>query len=429
MDGNPISGLYPAPPTNQPQGIFSGNPLAMIPAIGQIQAIGARNAIGQAVQGAIGPDGTYDPTKATIAIGRNPAAGPGALEAVGSLQQQRQQQIQNQTSQFALSASQNSALQNFVAGLASNPNIQPDDVRSQAIAFAARTGIPASQVTSLLQGMPQKGGKPMQQYWANIANATLGAGPTSTQVPAGVGPQGEVYTAPAGAVTSQGGTQQSLPAGQAPLIAASREELGRDQSSSAALLQGTRPLLKALPLVEQLSNRSFGPQSAGWAKLKGSLQEAGIIQPGTTDTEVYQEANKYLKQVALSAPGATRSNEGLETAIKSRPDLDLTQGANLSLLKNQIGFDRMDAALPIAFKGQNPSSAADANYKTFKTNYYQANDPRAFQFDIMTPAEQAATIKSLGAKGSPAYTKFMNSLRNAHTAGVLSPQGGGGGGQ
>jgi hypothetical protein len=422
------SALYPQPSQQQP-GLFQQNPLALIPAISQIQDLAARRAVGQATQGAIGPGGVLDPSAAITAIGNNPAAALRAPEAVGTLLQQRQQQIQNQTSQFALAAGQNSALANWVAGLASNPNISPDEVRSQGVAMAARTGIPASMVTSLMQGMPQKGGKPMQQFWANITNATQGAGATAAQVPAGVGPQGEQYTAPAGAVTSQGGTQQSLPAGQAPLIAASREELGKDQSSSAALLQGTRPLLKALPLVEQLSNRSFGPQSAGWAKLKASLQEAGVIQPNTTDTEVYQEANKYLKQVALSAPGATRSNEGLETAIKARPDLDLTQGANLSLLKNQIGFDRMDAALPIAFKGQNPSSAADANYKTFKTNYYQANDPRAFQFDIMTPAEQAKTVKDLGPKGSPAYTKFMNSLRNAHMSGVLTPPGGAGAGQ
>jgi hypothetical protein len=428
MDGNPISGLYPQPAQQQP-GLFNQNPLALIPAIQQLQALGARNAIGQAVQGAIGPNGAYDPAAALSEVGRTPAAAYGALEAVGTLQQQRQQQIQNQTSQFGLAAGQSGLLQNFVAGLASNPSATPDQVRSMATALAARTGIDPSVVNSVLAGMPNKGGKAMQQYWANISNATQGAGATAGQVSAGVGPQGEQYTAPAGAVTSQGGTQQSLPAGQAPLIAASREELGKDQSSSAALLQGTRPLLKALPLVEQLSNRSFGPQSAGWAKLKASLQEAGVIQPNTTDTEVYQEANKYLKQVALSAPGATRSNEGLETAIKARPDLDLTQGANLSLLKNQIGFDRMDAALPIAFKGQNPGSAADANYKTYKTNYYQANDPRAFQFDIMTPAEQAKTVKDLGPKGSPAYTKFMNSLRNAHMSGVLSPPGGAGAGQ
>jgi len=422
------SALYPQPSQAQP-GLFNQNPLALIPAIQQLQALGARNAIGRATQGAIGPGGAFDPSAAITAVGRDPAAAYGAPEAVGTLLQQRQQQIQNQTSQFGLAAGQSGLLQNFVAGLASNPNATPDQVRSMATALAARTGIDPSVVNSVLAGMPNKGGKAMQQYWANISNATQGAGATAGQVSAGVGPQGEQYTAPAGAVTSQGGTQQSLPAGQAPLIAASREELGKDQSSSAALLQGTRPLLKALPLVEQLSNRSFGPQSAGWAKLKSSLQEAGVIQPNTTDTEVYQEANKFLKQVALAAPGATRSNEGLETAIKTRPDLDLTQGANLKLIKSQIGFDRMDAALPIAFKGQNPSSAADANYKTYKTNYYQANDPRAFQFDIMTPDEKAATIKSLGQKGSPAFAKFMNSLRNADAAGVLSPQGGSGGGQ
>ena len=45
------------------------------------------------------------------------------------------------------------------------------------------------------------------------------------------------------------------------------------------------------------------------------------------------------------------------------------------------------------------------------------------------PAEQAKTVKDLGPKGSPAYTKFMNSLRNAHMSGVLSPSGGAGAGQ
>lgn len=429
------SGLYPQPP--QPgagQQNMLNNPLGLVGAMQQIQGFRARQAVGQAYQNAIQPDGSIDQNAFITGVKNDPNATLAAPEAGGTALEQRIRTTESANQAFQLAHAQNSAVQDFVSSVAQNPNLTPDQVRSMAVDYSKRTNIPSAIWTSVLQGMPSTGGKALQNWARNYQLAQIGAARGAEPIEAGVTPQGVPIRAPFGGVTAAGGAfPTALPPGQPELFAANRAELGRDQTGSAALLQGLRPLQQALPLVEQLSNRSFGPQSAGWAKFKGSLQEAGIIKPDTTDTEVYQEANKYLKQNSLAAPGATRSNEGLETAIKARPDLDLTQGANLKLIKNQIGFDRMDATLPIAFKQQHPNPADDVDYKTFKTQFYQTHDPRAYSFDVMNPAEQQDVIKSLGpkptpGKPNPVYTKFMNSLKTAHQAGVLTPQGGGGGG-
>src|ERR1700688_2463103 len=56
-----INALYPAPPQpQQQQGLLQQNPLALIPAIGQIQEFTARQNIGEAYRRNTKPDGTMD---------------------------------------------------------------------------------------------------------------------------------------------------------------------------------------------------------------------------------------------------------------------------------------------------------------------------------------------------------------------------------
>ena len=419
MDGNPISGLYPSPQQPQP-GIFSGNPLALIPAISQLQALGARNAIGKATQGAIGPDGSFDPTAALSAVGRNPAAAYGAPEAVGTLLQQRQQQIQNDTLQFGLASGRNSALANWVAGLASNPKISPDEVRSQAVAMAARTGIPASTVTSLLQGMPQKGGPAMQQYWANITNATQGAGATAAQVPAGVGPGGERYTAPAGAITSQGVVQQTLPAGVAEAQQRQKEVSGTqyagDLADSANYARSIFPLQKAIPALEDLGKSGTGPGTEQRNHIVSFLQSMGV--PGVSQDTVknYDEAQKYLTDW-VNANGNISTNDKLAAAFAGNPSTKISNAAAVDVAKSALALRNMKQAQLQVFQ---QTKLAPDQYSEWVANKWSGklDDPRAYGLPLMSSSAKAALDKSLT---GPERLKFLSSLKAAKAGQVDNP--------
>jgi hypothetical protein len=101
----------------------------------------------------------------------------------------------------------------------------------------------------------------------------------------------------------------------------------------------------------------------------------------------------------------------LSSALGSNPGLDLTQPANLKLIKSQIGMDKQDAALGII--SPNPNT-----HKSFKARYYQQHDPRAFAINTMSPEEIEDLHKTL--KGSE-RDKFNRSLQTAVKAGLVSP--------
>jgi len=111
-------------------------------------------------------------------------------EFSGTMLQQRQQQLEYTRTQSGLASDQNAQLQNYFAGLLATPGATPQSITSAMIAHAARNPqIPAAMYTSLLQGMPQTGGKSMQQYGASMSNAARGAEATAARVqgPPGVG--------------------------------------------------------------------------------------------------------------------------------------------------------------------------------------------------------------------------------------------------
>ena len=183
-------------------------------------------------------------------------------------------------------------------------------------------------------------------------------------------------------------------------------------AKSAATLANVRTLQQALPLINGLAATNFGPTSPEFTRAKATLTALGILGPATTDADVRQEIGKYLLRYASNAQAAGRSDQALSAALGSNPNADtMTKPATLALVRNQIGLDRMDAALPNV-------AGTSAGYKTFKSNYYQNMDPRAFSIDMMTPDEIHNLKTTL--KG-PERAKFIKSLQAAQTVGVQMP--------
>ena len=76
------SALYPQPANLAPQGILAGNPLQAAGEILNLQNMRAQQAVGSAFQGAINPDGTFNPNAALTNVRNDPNAAfaaPGAI--------------------------------------------------------------------------------------------------------------------------------------------------------------------------------------------------------------------------------------------------------------------------------------------------------------------------------------------------------------
>jgi hypothetical protein len=418
----------------------------MIGLVGQMNELRSKQAIGNAFQGAIGADGNFDPNAAATAIKNNPDAAWGSPGAVSTLLTQHGQQISNATGQFGLLASQNQSVMGLIAGLAQDPNPTMDKVNNLA-PILARMGIPAPMINGWRAGLSQNPAT-LHQQLGTIANTAMGPGAAAARIQGPVGPDGQPTSITAGQgniISGYGGptgqtstgapvptnragqaidpntgrptqaAQIGITTGQSPIQTANQAEYLADQTKASNTLANVRPLEQALPLIQQLSNQNFGPGSAELAKIKGGLATLGLVDPNTSDATLRQEVNKKLLGYASGARDAGRSDNALSAALGSNPNLDLTQPANLALVKNQIGMDKMDAALPLAAGGHE-------GYKDFKTKYYQSGDSRAFGINMMTPQEIAQLQSSL--KGA-ARDKFNRSLQMAIQSGMVSPPGGG----
>ncbi len=422
MDGNPISGLYPAPPTNQPQGLLQQNPLALIPAYMQLQQLGAQRAVGQAVQGAIGPNGLN--TDAAIqTIKNDPNATLGALQGVGTLQQQRAQQIENDTKQFTLLGGQNAAVQNFIAGEAANPNATPDTIRHDAVRFASRNNIDPSMINSVLAGMPATGGKAMQQFWANLTNATQGAGAAATPAEAGIGPQGETYKAPAGAVlgTTGGLVQTALPAGVVEAQQKQKEVSGvqyaGDLADSANYARSIFPLQKAIPALEGLGKTGTGPGTEQRNHIVSFLQSMGV--PGLPDQDKiksYDEANKYLTDW-VNANGNISTNDKLAAAFAGNPSTKISNAAAVDVAKSALALRNMKQAQLQVFQ---QTGLPPDQYSQWVANKWSGklDDPRAYGLPLMSDSAKTSLNKSLT---GPERLKFLSSLKAAKAGQVDNP--------
>jgi hypothetical protein len=199
-------------------------------------------------------------------------------------------------------------------------------------------------------------------------------------------------------------------------VAANRAAYVEDQKNAYSILQNAIPLQNALPLINKLNHTDFGPGSQELMQLKAALQFAGAVPQDSSaadSTAIRQEVNKYLHQYASGAVGAGRSDAGLSQALSANPNLDLTQDANLALIKSQLGRDFMTAALPSTYSGDS------GKYLDYRSRYPQQNDPRAFIWDRYTPQERRQIVDEMGGEKSPTYQKFKQSYINAVNSGIV----------
>ena len=412
--GNPISSLYAPPPNLAPQGVLAGNPLAAAGQLLQIQSMQGQRAAGGAMLKGLNPDGTFNPANAVSAAQADPNAAWAGSQFTHDVIANR---AANSQAAIAAIGAYDAGRGSVAAYIGSfNPdNLDPDTVHTIQTNAARIPGADPNALGNL--NTPQKMAKAIKAARAyNNPGATV-APTTATPSVEGAPTVGNQADLASGGVRT---------VGLSPQQAADTTEYQGDQTASANISKGLRPVQNALPLIEKLNDvTNFGVGSKQFTKLKTALVNTGVISPDTTDAAVRQEAGKYLLQSVTQAAGAGRSDEALNATLGSNPNPDtMLKPAVIATIKNKIAMDRQDAALPAAARSELGFGAKDLpqGYKTYKGGYYNNTDVRAFGFDLMSPQERAQLLKSLGHPGSPSFKRFQYSLDLAQKVGGLHSQ-------
>lgn len=209
--------------------------------------------------------------------------------------------------------------------------------------------------------------------------------------------------------------------GQSPLFEEGKKAYVQDYANASQKMLAVKPAIQALPLIQSEGFLS-GPLTDQFTKAVATLKSTGLvnIQNENDPTAIRQEVAKKLYQYVSSSPVGQRSDaaQTLKEASSPNPNVQILP-ALIKLTKDAIALDRVEAAMPNAFKGQNYEQ-----YIRHKGNFFNSVDEKAFTLDL-EPEEKrtkivddmAAKLKSPKAADQASADKFFKSLRMAKEQG------------
>lgn len=223
---------------------------------------------------------------------------------------------------------------------------------------------------------------------------------------------------PAPVQAAQGGSVvMGPPAGQveAQTQAAkvSSDKYSADAAAQTNYQQSILPIEQAYKSVKALGTEGVGPGSEELNQMKSFLVTMGVIPP-SENLKDFDEANKYLTQMARST-GFTGSDAQLAAAQQASPSMKTSNGAALAVLQKAAALARMQNAQVRSFEatGQGPEK-----YSKWATNWNTSQNPVAYAFDMMTPEDRLAYVKTLK---NADLAKFKASLKTATDLGLVTP--------
>jgi hypothetical protein len=432
MPDNALSSLYPQPVAPN-QGLLINDPAKVLGIVGQInsnalfqQQFNARKAIGQAYQSAIQPDGSIDTQTLMQGIKDNPDAGFMAGEASAGALSRQGQQIENASKAFGLQAGQNKLLLDGLGTLADKPKVTDDDLRNYAVTAARNSGVPTSQILSVLQAAP-KDQAARKEWLTSLRNIAIGSAGTAERVAAPPAATGAPQTAPKGAINYAGG---ATPTGLPPGVGEAQQAtgVGSGQALNDARVRGLNyrqevfPLEQAIPTLEKLGKTGTGPGTEEFNHIKSFLQSAGIPGLDVDKIKNFDEAKKYLTDF-VNQNGNTGTNDKLAASFAGNPSVNISNAAAADVAKSALALRRMKQAQLVEFE---KSGKPDSDYAKWASQWQLNHDPRAFGFDLMKPDQRKKVLESISdAKGKDGAASprdlFKLQVMHAHDAGIVKP--------
>lgn len=233
------------------------------------------------------------------------------------------------------------------------------------------------------------------------------------------GPQGGGGRA-AGAMMPGGFVPTGPALGQTRVAEGGADAYVRDLQAAAGSSGEMANLQAALGNLNTLGPEGTGPGTQGRKRIASFLNAAGLGRlPGVDPKRIedFDEAASYLASAARSGTLNPASGQAPGAGAPTTPDIgEISQPAASNLVRAQIGLKRLQQAQARSYQGQDNG----AGYGKHAADFASEQDPRAYSFDLRTPAEKQKLLQSLGPKDGPAYRKFINSLRTAHDLGLTN---------
>jgi hypothetical protein len=332
----------------------------------------------------------------------------GIMNANQQLQLGQQAQ---QIRQYELQQSQAKGLYDTIAPLVNSPGITQAQVRAAGANYARQVGMPAQSYQNFDQMLS---GPDWQTNLKNLAIRSQGpAGITArTNV---VDPSGATSAVPSPSIIGQG-VPTGLPLTAAPSI----QKMQGDLNTVGNFSQEIVPWNQMNHYLSQLPEGSMGPGSEGRQHLEEGLfalsptlaKFAGVSPDKITN---YGAFAKYAAQAA-NRVGGSGTDLSLMQTITGNPNPKINDLTDRQLVQFGTAVMRMGAAQTVEASKSGPNApigSNGANYINKKASLSSTLDPRAFMFDLLTPAQRANLNTSLSGRERDNYNRSIDiALRN-----------------
>lgn len=205
--------------------------------------------------------------------------------------------------------------------------------------------------------------------------------------------------------------------GRPPAYDIGLKQRAEDQQVGLERLTAIKPAIQAYGMLKGLRS---GPGTAPFNNAVAFLKANGIIdiKDENDPTAIYQEVNKKLSQYIQG--NGTRSDADLAKKEESSPSVkSQISPALIKLTKDSIILDRVRAAVPNAFEGNDYSQ-----YGNHRSTFPAKIDEKAFGLDLMEPKERQALLDDMKKKQNTFEgKKFWNSLATVKKLGLYNVSG------
>jgi hypothetical protein len=317
----------------------------------------------------------------------------------------------------------------FNASTATPLGVSPETAASQQTGIDPTTGQPYATTTgarlqgegagTLLNPGPTRAAVPgASKYPWNQGGAYGGASGNPAPVdsdPGDFSGGGSSVPAASGAVTT--GPAAGVVEGLTTAAHASAGALSDAQTKAASFSTRQYQAKTALGALQQLGPTGTGPGTEGRNALVSYAQSLGFTAP-SDKVQAYDEATKYLTQAAMSQPGASGSDSRLATALTGNASTHISNLAAQDVVRANIALDRQNQAAVLAFNQQPPADRTPDKWQTFATNWSSKVDPRAYAFDLMSPAQRTKLVSTF----TPTQkATFYGQVQDAVNSGLVQP--------
>lgn len=188
--------------------------------------------------------------------------------------------------------------------------------------------------------------------------------------------------------SGSGGLPTSLP----PMYSVGQAAYEKDQQNASQKMMAAKPAIQALPLMQTPGFLS-GPLTDQFTKVVAGLKSTGLIDIANENdpTAIRQDVVKKLAQYVSNNPVGQRSDaaQTLREAASPSPNVQILP-ALIKLTKDAVALDRVEAAMPNAFKGNDYE-----NYIKHKGKFPQNIDEKAFTLDLEPEEKSKALVDKM----------------------------------